>query len=213
MKPICSPEDMYADIKEAGIIPFFRNKLQGFSIEELTPREHWFDSSDELGPWDWKIYSVQSGDIAYGKFLWGGKAAFATVAFYRELANWRRSLKAYRPSPEGEKVLEFIRGNGSCSTGDVRRLLGLKKNAADALLTRLEAQTKIVIGDFERVYRGEDLHYSGWQRAAFCTPEDLFGEDALRTSRSPEESFNFLSERIRSLVPSASAKDLAKLLG
>ena len=71
-------EGMLRLIKKYRLIPFFVNPVPGFSIEEHTPIEFWF-TEEHLGPWDWKIECVQSGDIAYGKFLYGGKAAFATV--------------------------------------------------------------------------------------------------------------------------------------
>ena len=89
-KPVVKdPESMLELIEEYRIVPFFANPIPGFSVEEHTPADHWFES-DDLGPWDWKIDCLQSGDVAYGKFLWGGKAAFATVDVYRELMNWRR---------------------------------------------------------------------------------------------------------------------------
>ncbi len=233
MKLINNELDMYADIIDAGIIPFFRNHIPGYSIEDLTPRKHWFDG-DELGPWDWKIYAVQSGNVAYGKFLLGGKAAFATAECYFHLMNWKRSLAEKGPDEAGERVMSFVRENGSCTTGDVRRLLGIKKAAADAMLTRLEARTLLIIGDFERIYRGPDLHYSGWQKASFCRPEDFFAESpagqggpfaafeafaAEDTGRrklpgcSPEESYEYLASRIRRLAPSASDRDIERLLG
>ena len=72
-----SPEAMTAAIKACGIVPFFESPIAGYSIEEMTPREYWFDGEEgTLGPWDWKIEAVQTGEIAYGKFLCGGKAAF-----------------------------------------------------------------------------------------------------------------------------------------
>lgn len=86
---------MIRTVREFGIIPFFSCGVPGWSIEELTAPDFWFYSSDQLGPWDWKIEVVREGDIAYGKFL-SGKAAFATRDIYRHLMNWRRSLPKYR---------------------------------------------------------------------------------------------------------------------
>lgn len=85
---------MIETIRHYGILPFFKGAVPGWSVEEMTPPECWFTSSEELGPWDWKIEAVRQGDIAYGKFL-GGKAAFMTVGLYRHLMNWRRSLPKY----------------------------------------------------------------------------------------------------------------------
>lgn len=92
---IDSPERMIETIRSFGVIPFFKNAIPGWSIEDLTDPGCWFTSSEELGPWDWKIEAVREGDIAYGKFL-EGKAAFATVDWYRHLMNWRRSQAKYR---------------------------------------------------------------------------------------------------------------------
>ena len=173
-----SPEAMYKAIKEAGIIPFFENSIPGYSIEELTPPSCWFDGEDDpLGPWDWKIDCVQSGDIAYGKFLGGGKASFATIGWYRELRNYRLSLPKHVPDAAGERVMEYVAEHGSVTIREIRGLLGIKKSAADALVTRLQMGCRLVTGDIRRVYRGEDLHYNGWQVASFCRPEDLFEVD------------------------------------
>ena len=171
-------------IRAAGIIPFFKGPVPGFSIEELTPPEHWFYTSEELGPWDWKIAAVQSGDIAYGKFLCGGKAAFATVEWYAHLHNWRLSLPEFAPDAAGLRVLELAAEQGSVSSADIRRLLGLKKAAADGVSSRLMHQTRLLIGDIERVYRGPSLKYSGWQHCSFCTPEALFSADVAPATAS-----------------------------
>ena len=233
---IVSPESMVAAIREAGIIPFFKGPVPGFSVEEMTPPEHWFDSSEELGPWDWKIDAVQSGDIAYGKFLCGGKAAFATVEWYAHLRNWRLSQARFNPDVAGRKVLELMEKQGSVGSKDIRQLLGLKKAAADGVVTRLAHSTRLLIGDIQRVYRGPTLKYSGWQTCTFCTPEALFGsdvigsgasgtaapvfggfspfstEDPLDTGCTPSQSFDALLGHLRELLPEAREKDIRKLL-
>ncbi len=218
---VVSPESMYELIREYGVLPFFENPIAGFSVADHTAPEHWF-TEDNLGPWDWKIHCVQSGDIAYGKFLWGGKAAFATVDVYRELMNWRRAQKKYRPTADQEKVLAYMHENGSISITEVRKLLGVKKSAADALMAKLQQQTRVVTGDIQRVYRGSDLHYSGWQRSSFCSPEALF-EDldfpfqgfrprTLQSRLTPEESLAFVMDQVRSHAGDVPEKLLQKML-
>lgn len=210
---VCSPESMYAAIKEMGLVPFFENPVKGYSIEERTPKEFWFDDdTDELGPWDWKIYAVQSGDVAYGKFLWGGKASFATPRWYAHLMNWRRSLPKYQPDADQQKILAYIKESGSISIREIRQLLGVKKGQADAIMTRLQMQCRVVTGDIERVYRGEDLHYNGWQRSVFCAPEDLFEDIMVMPSCTPEESYNALVEHILEIAPATTSKQICKLL-
>ena len=112
---VLSAETMLGAIEALGIVPFFENPILGYSIEEMTARENWFDGQEDLRltPWDWKIPCVQSGDVAYGKFLWGGKAAFATVEWYAELMNWRRSQAKYQPLPDQQRVLEYLAEHGS----------------------------------------------------------------------------------------------------
>ena len=109
---------------------------RGWSIEEMTAPGCWFTDEEEggtLGPWDWKIEAVREGDIAYGKYL-GGKAAFATVEWYRELMNWRRSIPKYRmalgesfkASTSSEKLpCRFVRDQGSRRAGSPRAPLDL----------------------------------------------------------------------------------------
>ena len=220
---VLNEETMLEVIRWAGIIPLTESVIPGWSIEEHTPPELWF-GEETLGPWDWKIHCVQSGDIAYGKFVLGGKAAFATVDVFRELMNWRRSLPKYAPDARQQQVLDYLKENGSMGIKDVRGMFGMKKLAADALMADLQRKTRIVIGDITRVYRGQDLHYNGWQSSIFCTPEALFEDDAdfpfpgfvprtLKSSLTPSESRDFVVEAILRTSPGASAKQMDKVLG
>lgn len=228
---IVSAETMLRQVKDCGIVPFFENPIAGYSVEEMTDPYFWFDGeAGVLGPWDWKIDCVQSGDIFYGKFLCGGKAAFATMQWYRELRNYRQSLPKYAllPGPQTQ-VMDYVRENGSITVKEVRALLGVKKSAADALLTKLQMQCRLVIGDIARVYRGPDLHYSGWQVASFCPPEDLAGsisfpgapasfpfaacDESIDSVHVPDESRQLLSEHITHLTGETSPRLIAGILG
>ena len=48
-----SAEELAELVNEIGFLPFFRNHIPGFSIEEHTPPERWFSDTLE-GPWEWK---------------------------------------------------------------------------------------------------------------------------------------------------------------
>ena len=226
---VTSAEAMLDTILELGIVPFFENPIPGYSIEEMTPRDNWFDTQENLSctPWDWKIPCVQSGEVAYGKFLLGGKAAFATLKWYRELRNYRQSLPKYQTDEAQRRVLDYLAENGSIGIKEVRGLLNIKKGPADAIMTRLMMQCRVITGDITRVYRGPDLHYNGWQVSSFCTPEALFDtgtafeafpgfpfhdEPSLQVDHSAEESFRRLKEHIRGLAPQATDAQIAKLL-
>ena len=229
MQPrVTSAEAMLETILELGIVPFFANVIPGYSIEEMTPVQNWFDTQENLSftPWDWKIPCVQSGDVAYGKFLLGGKAAFASIEWYAELRNYRQGQAKYQPDSAQQQILAYLAENGSIGIKEVRGLLGIKKGQADALICKLMQQCRVVTGDILRVYRGPDLSYNGWQTSSFCTPEALFDKPAvpffagfdagddnpLEVNHSPEESYRLLTEKIRSLAPEATDKEIAKLL-
>ena len=233
-KGLIANAGMMADtIRRLGIVPFFIISIPGYSIQELTRPGCWFDGDeDPLGPWDWKIDCIRDGDIAYGKFLCGGKASFATVLWYRELMNVRRAR--LRPDTNGERILACLEERGTITIREVRGLLGVKKSAADAAIARLQHQCRVVTGDISRVYRGQQMNYNGWQVASFCTPESLFQsgqtqaafpgfpvfEDeadlSLETSHTPEESLELLighiAEVTRSLRIAASHEDILKIL-
>lgn len=97
--PIRSSDSMERIIRDFGIIPLTRSRVKGWSIEELTHPDWWFASSDELGPWDWKIDAVRQGYI-YGKFI-SRQSTFATRQMYVHLMNWRRSLSEYKVAEGG----------------------------------------------------------------------------------------------------------------
>ena len=188
----------------------------------MTPPQCWF-TEENLGPWDWKIDCIRSGELAYGKYL-RGKAAFATTEWFAHVMNYRRSMPKYRPEGMQAKALEAIRENGSLSSRELRRICGLPKGKMDAVMTRLQMSTLVVIGDIERVFRGPDLRYNGWQLSSFCTPEDLFADEGLPVpgarkkrvllpSCTPEESFEALRAHILELFPGTPDKPIERLLG
>ena len=247
VRPIDSPEAMIAAIRHFGVLPFFRCGIPGWSVEDLTAPGCWFSDDEDtfLGPWDWKIDAVREGDIAYGKFL-GGKAAFATVTWYRELMNWRRSQPRYRMVEGGRYrattahdklmkrlapvALAAIREAGALEARELRLICSanekapVKKNVMDSVIQFLQMGTWTVIGDFERVYRGPDLSYRGWQRASNTTPDELFAApalpiasaslpsaDPLAIALTPSASRAKLIAHIREFFPEADPKVLEKL--
>ncbi|MBQ1168202.1 MAG: hypothetical protein II143_03785, partial [Bacteroidales bacterium] len=180
-------------IRLYGIIPLFATKIPNYSIEELTPDGYLaFDGPQGIvsSPWDWKVTCVQMGEFAYGKFLLGGKAAFATLEWYRELRAWRLSQAKYKPDAAGKKVLEQMAADGDITVKKVRELLGINKSKADALLTKLQMACRVVTGDIQRVYRGPYLEYKGWQTATFCTPEALFDTSGIEEMLHLEHSIS-----------------------
>lgn len=210
--PVNGPEKLVQAVEAFGLIPFFECPIPGYSIEEMTPADHWFDS-ESMGPWDWKIYAVQTGKVAYGKFLWNGKAAFATADCYRDLLCYRRSLPKYALRDSDRQAFEAVCRAGTLTSRELRRICGLKKAQMDTILTRLQQQTRLVIGDFERVYKGEFLTYEGWQLASFCRPEDLFEYTLDDPAYTPDACRARLTGLIRRNAPQATEAQIDKMLG
>ena len=153
--------------------------------------------------------------------------------------NYRRSLDKYSPDDIQQKVMSYVNEHGAITIKEVRSLLGIKKNAADSIVTKLMMQTHLVTGAIQRVYRGPDLHYNGWQVSSFCKPDDLFGtsneesskefdlsfsrtfkdfpfsenEKHKESTHSPSESFDLLFHQIQSVAPEATDTQIRKILG
>ena len=61
----------------------------------------------------------------------------------------------------------------------------IKRTAVDFLNLYLEMGTWTVIGDFQRIFRGRNQEYTGWQRSSITTPELLFGEEKEDNGNEP----------------------------
>lgn len=83
-----SADDLIATVEQYGFLPFFRNEIPGFSVEELCPPELWF-ADDADGPWEWKGPAARSGKCLYGK-LFNKKAGFVSREWIPDFANFRR---------------------------------------------------------------------------------------------------------------------------
>lgn len=137
LKKINSAAALIATIRAVGMIPFTKCKVKGWSIQEMTDPDYWFTTSDQLGPWDWKIEALHEG-IIYGKYI-SRSSSFATEEMYRHLMNWRRSLPYYQMAEGGEfkattidqrlhkylspVLLEEIRKHESLENSELRSVL------------------------------------------------------------------------------------------
>lgn len=41
-------------INEIGFVPFFKNEIEGFSVEEHTSNLYWWTGNKEQDPWEWR---------------------------------------------------------------------------------------------------------------------------------------------------------------
>ena len=83
------------------------------------------------------------------------------------------ALTPYRLSALGAKYKPFL-------------VPAVKKNIMDGVLGFLQMGTWSLVGNIERVYRGPNLAYSGWQIAGNTTPEAIFGEFSHSKDSAPQ---------------------------
>ena len=109
---------------------------------------------------------------------------------------------------------------------DVRKKVGgyvgkhlvpkIDKQATDFLMGYLDMGTWTLIGEINRVYRGPNCEYKGWQRNIVTTPEALLDDSVLppfhaaldakpatHIDCSPQESREFIIQRVRQFFPEA----------
>ena len=109
-----SADDVIRLVEDVGFLPFFANRIHGFSLEECCPGELWFEDGVD-GPWEWKGPAARSGRCLYGKF-YGGKAGFVSREWFPDFANFRRdgydfTTSAYRREPEAsrERIIAHLK--------------------------------------------------------------------------------------------------------
>ena len=101
-----SAEDLERAVLKLGFLPFFKNRIEGFSVEEMTPPELWFAEGTD-GPWEWKGPVVRNWNCIYGK-LFGGRAGYVSLEWLPDLANCRRANYGFDMTPLDGEGREFL---------------------------------------------------------------------------------------------------------
>lgn len=238
-----SPEALEEAVVELGFLPFFRNNIKGFSIEEIIRPKHWYyDIVD--GPWEWKGPVIRRQRAAYGK-LFAGKAGYVSLDWLPELANYRRARYPLDRTVTDENfeiseasILDIISMSESILSKELKQSIGMlrtgRRTARDlvdisgvrdmpvgklrggleTILRRLQMETRVVIADFEYQISKRGERY-GWGLARYTTPESFYGLDIEESvdGRSPEESLDRILAHLNSILPDASRAQLLKLIG
>lgn len=92
-----------------------------------------------------------------------------------------------------------------------------RKSICDSVMQFLQMGTWSLVGAIERVYRGPDKIYSGWQHAINTTPEDLFCEEPAivrptETGCTPGQSREKIIRHIQDMFPDSERETLLKLI-
>lgn len=214
-----SAEDIVKLVKEIGFLPFFKNDIEGFSVEECTPRELWFTENE--GPWEWKGPIARSREVVYGKFF-RGKAGWVSLDMFPDLANYRRDGYDFDAryddglaALKDKTVYDIIEKNGEVISKQLKGTLNFKKGGNkgfDSIITRLQMQTYVNIADFVYMTDKNGKQY-GWGVAVYTTPEHFFGGLASSAYRTePQESKEHILNRLHDTLPDVPENELTRLI-
>ena len=212
--------DLVRAVERFGFVPFFKNRIQGFSLAEHAAPETWF--SDEEGLWEWKGPVIRETGCAYGKFF-GGKAVYISREWFPDFANYRRdgydfdALWEDGKARHADKALyELLEPHAPITSRALKDLGGYGKEGRrgfDASITRLQHLGYVLISDFVYDLDRQGKPY-GWGVAEYSTPEKHLGQ-AFREAvyrRTPEESFELILRHLQEILPNAGEKALRQLL-
>ncbi|MCR5663614.1 MAG: hypothetical protein K6G17_01900 [Oscillospiraceae bacterium] len=222
LPPIREKEDLVRLVDEIGFLPYFRNDVPGFSIEENCPAL-WGTPDKPDCPWDWKGPVIRETGCAYGRFF-HGRAGYVSRALFPDFANVRRDGYDYDARVEDglargrdRRIMEVLSARSPLPSRELKALCCFgedSRRAYDASLGFLQMQTYVTTADF--VYATDRLGRPyGWGLAVVATPEQHFGADftARVYAREPAESRERLRVYLRKLLPQATAAQLERLLG
>lgn len=207
-------------IGQIGFLPLLDSGIDGFSAEEIVGEECRYYTDPEDGfvwqLWKWKGQIVTEMGCLYGK-VFNRKAGFVGKEWIADLCNYRRSRYPY--PAEGsieEAILDSLRMAGPMITRELRAVCGFNgtkmRGKFDSFVTRLEMGTYIVTEDFVYPRDRHNREY-GWGWSLLNTPESLFGEVVRDCTCPPTESFERIYEHLRTVLPSASDRQIKRLIG
>lgn len=219
-KEIYSAAQLTDYIHQVGFLPLLYSGIRGFSAEEVVDDDCRYVVLPD-GGWDWPLWKwkgpiVSDGHCVYGKFF-DKKAGFISFDWWPDFCNYRRSK--YPLPEEGsieDSILMTLREHGSLITRELRAACGFDgpkmRSRFDGYITRLQMRCLIVTEDF--VYpRDKHNREYGWGWSLLTTPEQLYGQEACRCQRSPEESLQRLQSHFRRVLPEATDRQLERLIG
>ena len=217
---IRSRADLTKAIETFGFVPFFKNRIQGFSIAEHCAPNVWFEDAE--GIWDWKGPAIRETGCAYGKFF-ENKAVFISREWFPDFANYRRNGYDFDALWEdgkarySDKVLyDLLDAHAPVVSRTLKDLGGYGKDGHkgfDASITRLQALGYVLISDFVYTLDRKGKPY-GWGLAEYSTPERWLGESFRGKvyRRTPEESYQRILEHLKSLFPDADERAIRRIL-
>jgi hypothetical protein len=209
-------------IDEIGFLPFFKNQIKGFSVEEITAADSWWCGIQEEDPWEWREIIAGEGRIAYGK-LYCNKAGFVSREWYPYLASYRRDGYDFDSryedglaSRRAKNIMDVLEIQDEMLSFDIKTAAGFGKGGEkgfESTLSNLQMLTYITVRRFQRRCSKQNEEY-GWPVSVYSLTERLFGEDHIRSAYhlSAKEAKDQIIRKIRKHFPKASAEEIEKVI-
>ncbi|MCH5258390.1 MAG: hypothetical protein J1F18_01495 [Lachnospiraceae bacterium] len=217
---IRTKDDLIRAVNDLGFVPFFRNSIEGFSIEEHIDPKLWF--GDEEGPWEWKGPVIRETGCAYGKFF-EKKAVYISSEWFPDFANYRRDGYDFDArfddelaSYQDKRLFDLVDTNAPILSKNLKQLGNYRKGGNkgfDTVITRLQAECYVIISNFTYLTDKRGQEY-GWGVAEYSTPERFMGSEFTQRvyQRTPEESYERIYDHLKKMLPNASEAKLKKVL-
>jgi len=224
---IRSKEDLVCYVNEVGFLPFFKNYIEGFSLEEIVEPEYWYDSFGEgqlkWPAWSWREEIALDKSVAYGKFF-RGKAGFISKEFFPDFCNYRRQGYDYDALYDDglmrrsdKEIEDYLNKTGPMLTTQMKKELGFGKDGKkgfDTIITRLQMQTYIGVTEFQYKVASKTGETYGWGVAVLDTAENCWGEEICTAAykREPNESLERLLDKMFCTLPDCDQASILKLI-
>jgi hypothetical protein len=209
-------------IDKVGFLPFFKNHIKGFSVEEITASDSWWCGRTEEDPWQWREMIAGEGKIAYGK-LFCSRAGFVSRKWYPILASFRRNGYDFDSryedglaSRRAKLIMDLLENQETMLSNDMKVAAGFGKGGEkgfEGTLTNLQMMTYITVRRFQRKRNKKNEEY-GWPISVYTLSERLFGGEHVRSAYhlSMEEAKLMLADQISKNYPKASSDDIERII-
>jgi len=228
---ITNKEQLEKAALKYGMLPFFANKVTGFSIEELAaPGMLFGETSEDYGCWEWKGPVICEQTTAYGKFF-RKKAGFVSLELLPDFLNYRRSRYPVSPGSTEATILDIIKEHKGITSTELKNIIlgnpgkrtkptdltdilcapAKKLRSIEGPLQRLQMGGWVLIANFEYKHTSRGNRY-GWGIALYSTPEIWFGKEFGKIERTPDESFRYLVDYVFAKLNISEKKTVEQLI-
>lgn len=221
-------EDLVDLTNDIGLLPFFENAIEGFSVEENITEDNWWHGSEEgrvdWPAWEWKGEVLRNKQLVYGKFT-GGRACFVSLKWWPYLCNYRRDGYDFDSrcdelsAPQSDiTAMKYLDKNGPCLSKTLKyggaAFAKKGRTSYDQTVTRLQMQTYITPVDYVYPVSSKTGKEYGWGIARYDIADDYWGRRSCRGRyrEEPEESYEKLLAQLKKKLPGVDEKKIRRLL-